>query len=204
MHNFQLYRTNVLLGGQMKYDIVLGSNNDELIVKDFHITPISKSVPYNKYSQDSLLNYTHQENIRSFYKKTTGSFYKDFMDPLLESDWPLPSNYSGDTCDTTYEMGCRRMSYQLYGKQFEFLCPVWLEKLDDIGDLEFCFKFYSNSSQESLIAQKTLKFKKEKATYHDKFIDYMNSYIKYLGLDKGCDWVLDVTNKYSIIKPKSA
>ena len=198
MQNFQLYRTNVLLGGQMKYDIILGSDNDELVVKDFHITPISKSTPYNKYSQDSLLNYTHQENVRNFYKKTSGSFYKDFADPLLTSDWPLPTGYTGEVCDTTYEMGCRRMSYQLYRKQFEFLCPVWIEKLDSIEDLEFCFKFYSNSSQESLIAQKSLTFTKG-SEYHKKFAYYMDSYMKYIGLKDGCDWVIDLTNKYSII-----
>ena len=32
--NFQLYRTNILLGGNMKYDLILDDNGEDLYVKD--------------------------------------------------------------------------------------------------------------------------------------------------------------------------
>ena len=57
--NYQLYNTNILLGGQMKWDLVVGSNNDSLMVEDFHITPINDNIPYDKKSEDYLLNYSH-------------------------------------------------------------------------------------------------------------------------------------------------
>ena len=89
MQNYQLYRSNVLLGGQMKYDLIVDSNGQDLIVSDFHITPISKSVNFNKYSKDSLLNYSHKENISRFYKTISGSFFNDCADPLLTGLHPL-------------------------------------------------------------------------------------------------------------------
>ena len=65
MENYQLYRTNVLLGGQMQYDLIL--NHED--ITDFHISPISDKVAYNHHIVDNLLNNSHQENIKEFYKK---------------------------------------------------------------------------------------------------------------------------------------
>lgn len=72
MDNFQLYRTNVLLGGQLKWDLVLDSIGSNLIVKDFHLSPICGDVPYNRYSQETLINYPHQENIKKYYNSVSG------------------------------------------------------------------------------------------------------------------------------------
>ena len=77
MENFQLFRTNILLGGQMKWDLILDSQEDVLIVSDFHLSPISLSSPYNRYSDESLLNYSHSDNIKKFYNNGFGySKYK--------------------------------------------------------------------------------------------------------------------------------
>ena len=81
--NCQLYRSNVLLGGQMKYDLILDSDGAQTYVKDLHITPISSRAPYNKYTVDNLFFYNHHENIVSFYKKFSGSFYNDFINQQL-------------------------------------------------------------------------------------------------------------------------
>ena len=89
---------------------------------------------------------TKEMNV-SFYKKFSGSFYSDFINPALVSLHPLPENYNGDVCDTTYETGCRRMSYQFYNKQFNFFCPLWLEKIDDIGKLSFEIQIKTDKSQ---------------------------------------------------------
>jgi hypothetical protein len=79
MNNYQLYHTNILLGGQMKWDLILDLSNNDLVVSDFHLTPISNNVPYNKYSKDQLLNYKHEENVSRFYKKISGHFYKEMI-----------------------------------------------------------------------------------------------------------------------------
>ena len=73
MENYQLYRTNVLLGGQMKYDIILGTDNYGLMVENFNITPISDNIYYDKYPKSLIRNTSssansskHSDNIKDF------------------------------------------------------------------------------------------------------------------------------------------
>lgn len=192
--NCQLYRSNVLLGGQMKYDLILDSDGAQTYVKDLHITPISSRAPYNKYTVDNLFFYNHHENIVSFYKKFSGSFYNDFINPALASLHPLPENYNGDVCDTTYETGCRRMSYQFYNKQFNFFCPLWLEKIDDISKLSFEIQIKTDKSRTPIFTRE-LKF-----SNGQKITQYFNNYIKHIKLDVGCDWVFNIDENNSWVR----
>lgn len=193
MNNYQLYRTNVLLGGQMKYDLILSSNPDNhTYIKDIHISPISKHAPYNQHIDDNILNYNHNENIKNFYRKTENYFYNDFVNPILNNIYPLTENYIGENKETTYEMGCRRMKYHLYNKQFEFLCPVWLEYIEDIKDLKFDINMYTGEHKKKLISR-TVSFDQ------DKIIEYFNNYIKQLKLNEGCDWVFNIGKDRSVL-----
>lgn len=197
MVNYQLYRTNILLGGQMKYDLILGNNQYGLAISDFHITPISDKVPYNKYIKDNLLNYTHQDNISKYYKSMSGSFYKDYANPELTNLYPLISNDSKNYEDT-YELGCRRMKYNLYNKQFSYLCPLWIEKLEDDECLAFKFTLYTDSDQKKTFSEKIIYIDNfdadvNETSYHNKFIQYFNNYMKYIGcIGNGNDWVINV------------
>lgn len=185
MTNYQLYRTNVLLGGQMKYDLIV--NNKE--VTNIYISPISNNTPFT-YQLNDILQYSHQENIRGFYKKISSSFYKDFVSPMLTSVYPLPNDYNGAQFDTTYEMGLKKLSpvrQQVYDKTYEFFCPIWLEKLEGIENLTFRFEVYTGSN--TLIITQDLQIK-------DDIKDYLNTYLTSLKLTEGCDWVLDV-NRYN-------
>ena len=179
--NYQLCRTNVFLGGQMKYDLIVGRNNEDLIVKDFHITPISKSCPFNIHIQDNLLKYTHQENISRYYKQISGSFYKDFIKTTL-----YPSSDKSKH-DDTYEMGCKRMSYKLYNKQFEFLCPVWIEEIKGNEHLDFQFNIYGVEGDSPIITKK-LKLEILKnpdntsVEYHNRLVEYFQNYFNYVGI----------------------
>lgn len=185
MTNCQLYHTNVYLGGQMKYDLVLSPHGSDLIVSDFHITPISPFIPFNKYEKENLLNYTHQENIKKFYKQISGSFHEQNINPILESLYPIQSDYNGKLYDDTYEMGCRRMSYKLYNRQFEFLCPLWIEGLSENQYLNFEFEVYLNEKDETPISTKNVILKKySNCNYHNKFVDYLNNYMTYIGIKK--------------------
>lgn len=194
MVNYQLYRTNVLLGGQMKYDLLLDSNSDETYIKSLHITPISNSVPYNKYvDEEDLINYHHHENIKNYYKEISSSFYSDYLNPVLKTNYPLPEHYKGENKDTTYEMGCRRMNYQLYNKQFEFLCPLWIEQLEDITKLEFEVQISTSPTRIIPMYTRTIKFRAQ----NDKeknLITYFNDYLQYTKLNTGCDWVFNISD----------
>lgn len=181
MANYQLYRTNVLLGGQMKYDLILNPVGENLAITDFHISPISDAVPFNKYVDDNLLKYNHLDNIEKYYKSIRSSFFNDYIDPRLTSNNIIIKDYWGDNelYDNTYEMGCRRMTYQLYKKQFNFLCPIWLEKLE-VGEyiifqIEVCF----NSNFKNPIIKKNVELTELNGhSYHNKFINYFNEYLK--------------------------
>lgn len=194
MVNYQLYRTNVLLGGQMKYDLLLDSNSDETYIKSLHITPISNSVPYNKYvDEEDLINYHHHENIKNYYKEISSSFYNDYLNPVLKSIHPLADHYEGEDSDHTYEMGCRRMNYQLYNKQFEFLCPLWIEHLEDIMNLEFEVQISTSPSRVIPMYTRTIRFGNEREK--DKILtDYFNDYLNHTKLNIGCDWVFNISD----------
>ena len=145
MKNYQLYKTNVLLSGQMKWDIVIGNSNGTLYVKDFHITPVSNYVPYNKYSDDNIINYEHRYNIKDFYQKISGYFYETPVNHYLNGDWPIIADSKHSIpFDNTYLSGCSRMEYKIYNKQFEYLCPLWLEKISNNESISFRINLKSN------------------------------------------------------------
>lgn len=191
MENFQLYRTNIPLGGQMKWDLIVESGPKELYVSDFHLTPISRAVPYNRYVQDTLLNYSHLENIKSYYKQVEGSFYSEYADPRVTSksativDVDRPKSQNFDTHNSVGEMGLKRSQYSIYHKQFEYFCPLWLEDIRD-RYLRFDFSYYTiRNGKPFATVTKSLSFKPtdKLLTYHNKFVNYFNQYIQDISLN---------------------
>lgn len=185
MNNFQLYRTNVRLSGQVAWNLVL-QNNDagKLEVRYFDISPLSPYVNY-KYNQNrECLKYTHQENLRTLYKEIKGQFYDACIDPQLKTIYPIIRSENGKvkTYDDSLEMGCSRISYDRYKKQLQYLCPLWLEDFSEEDTL--CFRISINNKSGESIAAKTLYLSKNGSTYNDRFVDYLNNYIKSIRLDK--------------------
>lgn len=191
MENFQLYRTNILLGGQMKWDMILEEFDGRLIVNDFHLSPISPDLPCNRLSDDSLLNYSHQENIKKFYKTTEGAFFKTQLDPQLSHNWLVLSDKSGKVYEDSYEAGARNASYNLYKKPIEIFCPVWIEKVNT--SISFKLNVYTKTGKK--IISRAID------PMHGKFGIYLNNYIKHLGLNQGVDDVIsvDLKNKSTTI-----
>ena len=202
MDNYQLYRTNVKLGGQMKMDLIVSpfnsgdANDTDLIVTDFHLSPISSYIPFNKLVNDYSLNYNHSDNITMFYKKISSNFYNCKINPLYTNEFPIVSDdVNLDIHDSTYEMGCRRMQYSLYKKQFEFFCPLWLEHLEEGHNLEFELQVFTNSSSLYPISSRTLKLKTTNSQdYHNKFVNYFNDHLKKVGIlgEVGNDEIMSI------------
>lgn len=200
MVNYQLHHTNVLLGGQMKYDIVLESAGQNLIATDFHITPISSSVPYNKMVKENLLKYTHQDNISAFYKKISGHFFNVYGDSRLQGDYPIivktdqEKNQKNliDTHDSTYEMGCRRMPYQLYKKQFEFFVPLWLEHIPENKYLNFEFRVYGLNGTVPVCTKNFILQDVDGCNYHNSLVTYFRNYFQYVGVEPGNDDLINI------------
>lgn len=176
--NYYLMYTNPLLGGNMKYDVILDFNNShQAICKDFHITPISDRVPYNRYSDDDLLNWKHQDNIKDYYKEVRGDFYKSFVDPVFLSGYPL-KNY--DKCyDDTFLSGAKRLEYGLYGKQIQFFVPLWLDNIDPDQNHYIKFEITFNPGKDNKqIYHFEINLKDPKNT----FDQYIKDYIEYIGI----------------------
>ena len=170
MENFQLFRTNILLGGQMKWDLILDSQEDVLIVSDFHLSPISSSSPYNRYSDESLLNYSHSDNIKKFYKDTEGLFFNNCIDARLSHPWPIISNEETNELiyDKQFEASARHAHYSLYNKTFECFCPLWLEQLSSTDILSFKLNMYTG---EKKVGSKIIRFSGKFSTYFKNYIN---------------------------------
>ena len=204
MNNFQLYRTNVLLGGQMKMDLIVDSHKSELVVSDFHLRPISNNIIYSKQFANNLLNNLHQDNVKLFYKSIQSNFYKSGLDSKYNDTYPVLCNEDEiiDAYSNIYDMGCKRIeSYKLYDKQFEFFCPLWLEKID--GDIEFKISIKPVINKNLVLASKSLNISKDKLDVltHNKFVKYFESYINDANLKNGDDTLINIEfakNNFSI------
>ena len=187
MENFQLYRTNILLGGQMKWDLIIDNSSNGLVVTDLHLSPISSNIPYTYQSDENLFNHSHEDNVKSYYKSMEGYFYADGISPEFKHNWPVivPAGTRAYTYNDVCDMGCRRMKhYDLYNKQFEFFCPIWLEHLSD--DLKF--EFFVSDSNMNVVSKRLLTVKKGDLT--NKFNKYFNEYLDKCGILNGTDEVM--------------
>lgn len=186
MENFQLYKTNVLLGGQLKWDLILDTVGDAMEVVDMHLASISPAAPQIKYSDENLLNYSHQENVRTFYKNNMGHFYNECLDAKLSHNWPIIDDKIAGTIikESSYDAGACIGKYSLYNKSIEVFCPLWLEHID--GELEFNIVIeVSNGELKKRMATKRVKL-------GPKFKTYLYNYFEYIGLNSGNDDVLNI------------
>lgn len=193
MNNFQLYRTNPLLSGQLKWDLVLNTFNNDLCVSDFHLSPISHNIPIIYKSDEYLIKNSHQDNVKAFYSANKGHFYSEGLDYYFHGNWPILSDKKIAPYSDIYDMGCRRpKSFKKYKRQFEYLCPVWIEKLEDMQSLIFKINVkYINS--DTVIASKALSLSHNGHSFHDAFSDYFKDYIRYAGISNGNDDVISIS-----------
>lgn len=186
MNNYQLYRTNVYLGGQMKWDLVIDDSVHGLYVSDFNLTPISDNarLSFNDFNNKYNINVAHEQNITKYYNANKGIFYNECLSNEFNSTnahRPIVT-HNGNNKPTiycnTYDMGCRRAKYNTYKKQFEFFCPLWLENVNN----SITFKIsIMNIQTDKIISSKTLNLNLTSYntnTYHDRFVKYLGEYLE--------------------------
>ena len=199
MNNYQLYRTNPKLGGQVAWNIVLDGTGGELKVRDFSLAPYS---PYAKfaYNEDrDWLRYSHQENVSHLYGLTKGTFYDPCIDSRLTGCYPLLDEI--DPKNKAEDFGASRIPYKRYGKQFSLLCPVWLEDFGKGDSLRFefilrptpvkeskyAYRFRTNTEgEEVVIAQSSFTIKPSEIDGLDnqtRFETYFTNYVDYISSD---------------------
>lgn len=204
MSNYQLYRTNVKLGGQMKWDLKLESAGDDLYITDFKLSPVSDYAPFNRYEVTDSINYSILENIKSYFKKIQGSFYQEYIDPSLSTLEPYiisgdeeRSQYK-DMHNGVYEMGLKRAKYTVHNKQFEFLCPVWLESTPESLAFNITMKYHDKNGQWRNALKKTIHLSTSGHTYHDRFVTRLQEYFQTINPDNKCI-TIDLNSQESYI-----
>ena len=146
------------------------------------------------YKKICFFHTDFNKNIKNFYKQIEGNFYNEGLDYNFSNSWPVIVNEGEkiQAYSNIYDMGCKRVkNYKRYNKQFEFFCPLWIEKLED--SLEFIITIKcNNQNEESILAKHNICFTNNTGhKKHDKFVSYLKEHIKYVGLDKGNDNVHD-------------
>jgi hypothetical protein len=227
MANYQLSKTNVFLGGQLKWNLQIESRKDELFIHDFFLSPISKWVNFSR-PDDRVFNYTHEENLVRFYKSIQSNFFEPVTDPKLQIKTPIVTDdleYENTYCDE-YDMGLSRASVTTLGKSLQILCPLWLEDFNETNELSFNINIYTKEKTNEIVRDsdgnpmkdiygnyifeevyknntiviKTLKLTLSGQDVHDDFVNYFNSYIKnIIDVDNGVvgDKVIDIDFKNS-------
>ena len=191
MHNYQLYRTNPRLSGQLKWDLTIDAYDGDLYVEKMGLSPLSDSLSVSKTVKQDLLRYSHQANVCRFYKQHKDVFFNANGNQKLGGSYPIinnstDSNIQSNQFDMTYNMGVRRVSHKLYGKQFSILTPVWLEKMSD--KIRFRFDKYIG---QTYIGCKYLTLSDNGSTgnlRHNQFTKYFFDYVKYMQLNDSENW----------------
>jgi len=187
MNNFQLNNTSVYLGGQCKWDIVVGNYNGQIYIQGFQLSPLSNNVPFNKRGSIDGLNENHSYTLKKYCDTLKENFWSVTPDMNQKLKKDSVEYYS----DNSFFAGTRRSScYPVYHKQFECLQPVWLEKLDKSDIINFSFNLYSengNVLDSKVFALSHLDVsgdvEKEKIfSFHNKFVKYFYDWLKMLDI----------------------
>lgn len=201
---YQLAKTSVLLSGQVKINLIMNGNT----ITDIQYTPVSPYISFNYDNPEDVTNYTHLENIKKLYQKIGPDFYNLSGRPELSAKSLYKSEgIYRDTHDNTYEMGMKRLRYSQFNKQFEFFCPVWVEKPDDFAKAHFelCLANRSGKKLYSEIVKMSDKiedyFDNRFTTYWEKTdiegykldLENKQAYIKGIDAEKGIARVADIS-----------
>lgn len=185
MNNYVLNRTNVLLGGQMKWDLRVKSlNNSTLYVDDFSLTPISRNINYVR-PDVGILNNNHHDNIKELYSKTSDTFFSDCLDAKFITKYPIivdddKAKANVDSYNSMYDNCVSRISRAKNGKSMQLFIPMWLEDFGPSDTIKFDIELFieDDSGNKTTSIYKTLKLNVNEKYSHNNFVNYMKSYIE--------------------------
>lgn len=181
MNNYVLNRTNVLLGGQMKWDLRVKSINDStLYVDDFSLTPISHNINYVR-PDVSILNNSHHDNIKELYSKTSDTFFSDCLDAKFVTKYPIivDDKTKVDSYNSMYDNCVSRISRAKNGKSTQLFIPMWLEDFGISDTIKFDIEIFieDDLGNKTTSLYKTLELDSNSKESHNNFVNYMRSYI---------------------------
>ena len=197
--NAQLLRTNTLIGGQVKWDLIVEPFREGLVVSGFYLSPVSPYIPFNRHMREDLLNYGHSYNLRHYFQKVKGYFWSAEEDPSLKGPWPYITSTPVDSHCSIYEAGARRADYGLYSKQFECLCPLWLETLPEDQSLQLAVQIYATAPSQDgspyRLSSKVLDLREREGApeTHNRFCRYFRTWLNEMGITAGNSDVISIS-----------
>ena len=207
---YQLAKTSVGLSGQVKWDMIINSSK----VVDLQIVPIHEEIAFNHTKREDTLNHTHIQNLQKLYKKISSQFFQPVVSARLCTGYPVRNNgVRVETHENTYEMGMKRnKSYQRYGKQFSFFCPIWCDDINEINNLEFEIVVENNNPKK---LNPSDFFKGEvickRVIDHSILDDYLRQYtldanlnpdLIYISFGKSESWITGVNVEDGVVQTK--
>ena len=170
---YQLLKTSPYISGQVRWDIPMYFHYDDGVhvvdTPELHIVPLDDNIRFNEGNSWETFNYSHLENIKHLFSEIGESFFSS------EGEWT--GNHwlynEGDILDPyshTYNMGARRTRFKRYGKQFSYLCPLWISEETDPKDLQFEISVKVSGEERDHIVRRKFKLSK-------KMCDYMKEYL---------------------------
>jgi len=177
---YQLVRTSPYLGGQIRWDIPLDSHYENgkhiLRTKGLHIVPLNDDIPFREDNSWDCLKYDHSKNISNLYSQ--------IGDAMFSSDgeystihWLHQGNDLLDPYSHKYIMGARRIRYQRYGKQFAFLCPLWISEQTDPSRFYFVISVRVVGEERDHIARTIIRLGDDISNYMKKYLDKSAKYV---------------------------
>lgn len=170
---YQLLKTSPYLGGQVRWDIPMYYHYDDGVhvvdTPELHIVPLDDNIRFNEGNSWETFNYSHLENIKHLFSEIGDAFFSS------EGEWS--GDYwlynQGDILDPyshTYIMGARRTRFNRYGKQFAFLCPLWISEETDPTKFAFEVSVKVSGEERDHIVRRVFKLS-------DKMCEYMSDYL---------------------------
>ena len=190
---YQLAKTSVGLSGQVKWDMIINASK----VVDLQIVPIHEDIPFNYDDSTETLNYTHAQNIKRLFNKIPSQFYESVIKPDLCTGYPVSNNgIRVETHEHSYEMGMKRnSSYQRYGKQFSFFCPVWCDDPNELKNIEFRLVIENDpkNTNNKILFEQVIDHSYIKK-YLEQYIDsiQLNPDLVYISFSKNESWISGV------------
>jgi len=169
----QLLKTTPYLSGQHRLDICLkkikiqdedhltGDHRNDWTVTtgECHLSPLSDNIAYTDSIERPFFSQTYGENLKVLYSQLKDDFFRDVpqiktSNILYEETEDPYSKEWVDTTDHSYTCGLKRMRLEKYGKQFSWLCPLWIEDAKVLDNLYFIMTVYGDTA-----SRHSMKFK---------------------------------------------
>lgn len=178
---YQLLKTSPYLGGQVRWDIPFDYKytDEEYSVRmdELHIVPLDDSIVFNEGNDWKTFNYSHLENIKHLYEQISGSFFSASGE-WTGTNWLYNAGDILDPFSHTYNMGVRHTRFKRYGKQFSYLCPLWISEETDVSKLQFEISIKVVGEERDHIVRRRITLSKKMQDYLGEYLNKSARYVE--------------------------